>query len=96
MKLRFYEAAELEFDDAIAFYESESPGLGRKYHDAVREALARIKQFPRAFPPLSQQTRRCLVHKFPYGIIYQVSTDEILIIAIAHLHRKPEYWESRE
>jgi len=43
-------------------------------------------------------SRRCLVYKFPYGVIYQYQEDknEILIVAIAHLHRKPDYWYSRD
>jgi hypothetical protein len=35
MKVRFYEAAEQEFDEAVAYYEHELPGLGRRYRSAV-------------------------------------------------------------
>jgi len=95
MKVRFYEAAEQEFHDAVAYYEHDVPGLGRRYRAAVREALERIEQFPDAYPRSSARTRRCLVRKFPYGIIYRVCDSEIIVVAVAHFHRKPEYWGSR-
>jgi plasmid stabilization system protein ParE len=44
---------------------------------------------------LSQNTRRCRTHRFPYGIIYQAKRDEILIVAVAHLHREPDNWLER-
>jgi hypothetical protein len=44
---------------------------------------------------LSAHTRRCLTQQFPFGVIYQVLTDRILIVAVAHLNRKPDYWLNR-
>jgi len=44
---------------------------------------------------LSKHTRRCLVHRFPYGVIYQVTGEVILIIAVMQLNRKPGYWRGR-
>jgi len=96
LKVRFYKAAERELDDAIAYYEHELPGLGDQFREAVQSALNRMKLFPEAYSPLSWRTRRCLVSKFPYGIIYKLQENEIVVIAVAHLHRKPEYWTSRE
>jgi plasmid stabilization system protein ParE len=95
LKVRFYNVAAREFDAAVEYYEIKQRGLGNRFHTAVEAALGRIKQFPRAYPPFSKRTRRCLVGKFPYGIIYQLHAEEILIIAIAHFHQKPEYWASR-
>ncbi len=47
---------------------------------------------------IGNYSRRCLVQKFPYGIIYQCTEHkkEILIVAISHLHRVPDYWSDRE
>ena len=55
----------------------------------------RIAQFPEAWHPLSKRTRRCLVKRFPYGVIYTKRGEEIIIIAVANLHRKPDYWKNR-
>ncbi|WP_123658850.1 type II toxin-antitoxin system RelE/ParE family toxin [Salinisphaera japonica] len=70
-------------------------GLGARYRAAVREALSQIERFPEAGTRLSRRTRRRLVNRFPYGIVYRHTDDGIFVVAIAHLHRKPEYWRDR-
>lgn len=70
-------------------------GWGLIFLEEVDAAVQRILGFPDAWTPLSQRTRRCLVNRFPYGVIYQIKTDGILIVAVSHLHREPNYWKNR-
>jgi plasmid stabilization system protein ParE len=93
MRIRFLEIAQIELDEAIEYYSYESPGLGDVFLTEVLKALDRIGGFPEAWHPCSKRTRRCQTRRFPYGIIYQVRKDEILVVAISNLHRKPEYWK---
>lgn len=95
MKLRVLKPAQKEIDDAFDFYEEQVQGLGIEFIDDILKGFKRIKQNPEAWSLFSSRTRRYLTSKFPYGIIYQVREDELLIVAIAHLHRKPGYWEER-
>ncbi len=95
MEIKFLEIAQIEFDDAISYYNYENPGLGNDLLDEVVQAINRISAFPNAWHPLSSRTRRCKVRRFPYGIIYQIRKDTILVLAVAHLHRKPDYWKNR-
>ncbi len=95
MKLIFLEEAEQELADAIAYYNLEKPGLGDDFLLEVLSSLHRIDQFPDAWHPLSENTRRCQTRRFPYGIIYTVLDNSILIIAISNLHRKPNHWQDR-
>ena len=95
MRIRFLEMAQIELDEAIEYYNYESPGLGAEFLTEILNALNRIGTFPEAWHPCSKRTRRCQTRRFPYGIIYQIRQDEILIIAIANLHRKPDYWKDR-
>jgi toxin ParE2 len=95
MQIRFLDIAQIEFDEAVEYYNSESAGLGDSFLVEVLNAVERIKHFPKAWHPFSSNTRRCQLHHFPYGVIYQISDAEILIVAIAHLHRKPDYWKER-
>lgn len=34
--------------------------------------------------------------EFPYGIVYSLEQDEILITAVMNLRRHPDSWKSRE
>lgn len=95
MKIRFLEIAEIELDEVVKFYNHESPGLGDEFLTEVLHALDRIAHFPVAWPPCSKRTRRYRTRRFPYGVIYRQSSDKILIVAVAHLHRKPDYWQDR-
>jgi len=95
MRIRFLEVAQIELDEAIGYYNYELPGLGEAFLTEVLNALDRIGKYPEAWQTFSKRTRRCQTRRFPYGIIYQIRKDEILIVAIANLHRKPEYWKDR-
>jgi len=95
MKIRFLKIAQIELDEAIEFYNGEVPGLGDAFLSEVLKALDRIAQFPETWHSCSKRTRRCQTQRFPYGVIYQIRQREILIVAIAHLHREPDYWEYR-
>lgn len=98
MEVKLLKLAQLEFEAAVSHYESEQAGLGGQFRSEVLRSIARIRQFPDAYKQFSPGTRRCLIAKFPYGIIYHCSPEqnEIVIVAIAHLHRRPDYWVSRE
>jgi hypothetical protein len=67
----FLALAQAEFDAAITYYESEQPGLGKLFRSEVSRSLHRILQRPDAYQQLSKGTRRCLIAKFPFGIIYR-------------------------
>jgi len=57
--------------------------------------LDRIGEFPEAWHPWSKRARQSQTRRFPYGIIYQIRKQEILVVAVANLHRKPDYWKDR-
>ena len=79
----------------MEYYEAQKPGLGLELFEEVWAAIERIEQYPEAWQPVSPRTRRCQTNRFPYGVIYQIRENEILIVAVAHLHRKPSYWQNR-
>lgn len=95
MQIRLLEIAQVEFDDSIEYYNSESDGLGDEFLVEVLHAFDRINNFPQAWHPFTDTTRRCQLRRFPYGIIYQILDTEILVIAVANLHRNPDYWKDR-
>jgi plasmid stabilization system protein ParE len=95
MSVRFLDPAEAELREAIAYYNDQSEGLGYEFAAEVKRTLGRICDHPEAWPQLSQRTRRCRANRFPYGLVYQLRADHVLVVAVMHLHREPESWMDR-
>jgi plasmid stabilization system protein ParE len=92
MRFKFLPPAAHELREAARFYEGKVPGLGFEFLAEVRAAIRLILAHPQAWFPLDDCFRRCRTHRFPYGIIYIVEPDHILIAAVMHLHRHPDSW----
>ena len=95
MNCWFHPEARIEFLESLIYYESQREGLGRRFLEAVTEAVHRIQAHPNMYRLVDQQWRQCRVPRFPFGIIYRVGNSRIEIIAVMHLHRRPEYWKNR-
>jgi len=95
MKYVFHPEAEAEFLAAIDYYEGCEPGLGYDFSIEVHSTIGNILSFPKAWPILEDDIRRCLTRRFPYGIVYSQDGDVIFILAVMHLHRDPDYWKDR-
>jgi len=91
----FFPQAEREMIEAAAFYDSHKQGLGREFLSMIKKGTDAIAHSPMAYPIQRNEIRRILVHRFPYGILYRVEEKQIVIIAIMHLHRAPDYWKHR-
>jgi len=77
--------------------ERSEPGLGYQCAIEIVAVVERIKVNLNMWPVLDHHIRRCLVHRFPYGVIYSIDEQksELLILAVMHLHRQPGYWSER-
>ena len=95
MNIRLLEPAQAELDEAIAWYAEQAPGLGDAFLIETLKAIKLIEQFPAAWHPLTPQVRRCRLKRFPYSVVYTQDVDDILILAVAHQHRKPNSWRTR-
>lgn len=95
MRFLFHPAADKEFDLAVEYYETCQTGLGLEFAEEVYSTIARITEYPEVWLPMSINTRRCLTNRFPYGIIYRIKNNSLHIIAVANLHRRPDYWQER-
>lgn len=95
MKYVFHPEAQAEFLAAIEYYEGSEPGLGYDFSIEVHSTIGNILSFPKAWPILEDDIRRCLIRRFPYGIVYSQDGDVIFILAVMHLHRDPDYWKDR-
>lgn len=95
MKYSFHPEAKEELFASINYFEECRSGLGLEFSKEVFSTIQRIIHFPTAWSKFSENTRRCLTTRFPYGLIYQVFKKEIIIMAVMQLNREPDYWEKR-
>jgi|CXWL01.1.fsa_nt_gi hypothetical protein len=91
--------AQSELAAAVAWYENERTGLGAELLDVVEETLASTSEHPlpgiRVAPTVPDHFRRVLMPRFQYALIVDVRADRRLVLAVAHMRRRPHYWHAR-
>ena len=95
MKVEFTPEAEQELTEATLWYESKEPGLGIRFRNEVQHVVQRASEDPTLWRMREGGYRRVNCPVFPYFIAYIVRDETIVIIAVAHSHRKPDYWVDR-
>ncbi len=86
-------AAEREIDDAVEWYRKQQEGLQQRFLLELQSTVRRIQAQPDIYTELRPGIRRGLLRRFPFSVIYEISSDAILVLAVAHQHRKPFYWQ---
>ena len=81
--------------EAALFYEASSPGIGADFLDDVQRTIERLIAYPESGEAIDLDLRRTLLHRFPFSLIYTIEESGILIVAVSHHGRAPEYWQLR-
>ncbi|HSG32380.1 MAG TPA: type II toxin-antitoxin system RelE/ParE family toxin [Thermodesulfobacteriota bacterium] len=95
MKVKFLVEAQLELDETINYYNQEVAGLGDSFLREILSTIDRIIEFPNSWHLLSNEIRRCQTRRFPYGLIYSIIDNELLVLSVSNLHRRPNHWRDR-
>ena len=95
MIYRFHPEALDEYQKATLYYAERDPTLALRFVEAIEDAIRRVLESPQRWRVLDEDVRRCLTHVFPYGILYTIEPDFILIVAVMHGSREPGYWKRR-
>lgn len=88
--------ADRELEQAQTWYEERVAGLGAKFFSEIESAALNIQSSPDTWPNYVKGTRRFLVHRFPFAIVYRHDDQLIQVIAVMHLKRRPGYWARRQ
>jgi plasmid stabilization system protein ParE len=91
MKLEFSELAQTELEDARIYYNLQQDELGERFKEHIKQSVDSIVEFPTLYPKVTDELHKVVVHKFPYSIFYVLLVERIIIVSIAHQHRKPFY-----
>lgn len=87
-----------DLDDAAAWYEARSAGLGRDFVQEISAAISRLTLAP-LIPRLRHRSagiRWVRSKRFPYRVIYRVEAERIVIFAIMHSARSDSAWRERK
>jgi toxin ParE1/3/4 len=87
--------AHLEEEEAFHWYLDRSRRAAEAFLEEIDEARRAIQNSPQAWAEYLYGTRRYLLRRFPYVVIYRVTERRIEVIAVAHGRRKPGYWMNR-
>lgn len=93
--VRFIAEARREYLAEVRYYAAVEPGLGARFAQAVEDAVARVVAFPNIGTPSVAQTRRVIVLGFPFSVYYRLEKDELVVYAVSHHAREPNYWTPR-
>lgn len=100
LSVRFSAEAASELDAAAAWYDKQRAGLGGAFVDAVDAVITKLVDWPRSGTPVAGtppdlDVRRAPVARFPYHVAYVIAHDHLRVLAVAHDHRRPDYWARR-
>lgn len=95
ISVKYHEAAEEELLREIGYLELRATGLGRRFLAEIQRVERAISQFPESAQEIRPGLRKCNLQKFRYWLIYSIDNEGILILAVAHHSRRPNYWVGR-
>ena len=95
MFIRFTPEADAELTEARQWYAHQRQDLDLEFMECIDEALSRVVRRPNLYPIVYRNLRRVVVRRFPFAVFYEVTADEIQVIAVFHSRRNPERWKSR-
>jgi toxin ParE1/3/4 len=93
--VEYHEGASADVKSAVAWYQKRSPSAAADFIEELRRAVETIRQAPDRWPLGKNGTRRFLLWRFPFSIIYSEQESVITIWAVAHGSRRPAYWAQR-
>jgi len=98
--LRLLDEARNEMREAARWYEDKRLGLGDDFLSAVESGFETIAKRPRSFTRMinhneGREVRRCVLKRFPYLIVFEIRSEELFVVAVAHSKRKPKYCQDR-
>lgn len=94
-QIEFLAIAHDELGDAYRYYNRQRAGLGGEFVAEIRASAKRLARYPEASPLQEGEIRKYLLPRFPYKLLYAIRGEKIVVIAVAHQHRDPDYWVDR-
>lgn len=94
-EIEFHPEAKAELDAAFLWYSEQNVDVAAGFVKEIQESLLAISESPARWPIMIRETRRYLLRRFPYMVVYRENGGIVEVLAVAHLHRRPGYWKKR-
>jgi len=95
LDLTLHPASEAEAREAWLRYRASDPAVAIRFMAALDRAIEQVADHPERWSSYLHGTRRILLRRFPYAVVYRVEAQRVLVVAIAHQRRRPGYWRRR-
>lgn len=95
VELRLAPEAQEDIEDAYAWYESRSLGLGESFLSRLDACIQTVLRRPEMASLVHANYRRALVRRFPYSIFYEYAENRVTIYCVCHSSRDPKRWQRR-
>ncbi|MBS0365920.1 MAG: type II toxin-antitoxin system RelE/ParE family toxin [Proteobacteria bacterium] len=93
--VRFHPLAADEAEAARRWYYERNASLSNAFRHELDAAVQNIADGPERWPTYPGKSRRYLLHRFPYSVVYRLRADVVEVMAVAHHRRRPGYWRDR-
>ncbi len=87
--------AETDIEDAAVWYEKQRKGLGEEFLNEFLRVVETVPDNCKMYPIVHRQTRRAMIHRFPFGVYYRAEGETVIIFAVMHCSRHPKHWQTR-
>ncbi len=91
MEVEYHPAVVSDLNQGFSWYETHHAGLGAQFREEVYTAIDSIRENPKRYPRFRGGVRQCLVHRFPWTILYRVIKRRatVRVLVIRHQRRQP-------
>lgn len=93
--VELHEEARLEVEEAFSWYLSRSIRAAEGFLRELERSLALVAESPTLWTQYEEDSRRYLLRRYPFALIYQLRNERVIVLAVAHLKRRPGYWKAR-
>ena len=93
--VKFHPDAEREYLTSLDWYRERSLTAALNFEEEFHRVIAKIQEAPDRWPRYFKVCKRYVLHQFPFSIVYRVLPSQIIVLAVAHGHRRPGYWKER-
>ena len=91
----FHRRAVAELKAVVSYYRRQGAAVSESFSAEVERAIGLVAEAPERWPPYLEETRRFLLRRFPFSVVYVVRGTTIYVLAVAHAKRRPGYWTRR-